>query len=265
MSGWRWRAHGRSRHRRRRWSPPADRGGEGPDEWEPSHDAPQALPQRRIRLILEVGKAKGRVVEVGGPRFLIGRDQRCHLRPNSNAISRLHAAIDQREGRVFIRDFGSASGTILNGRSLHDEEAEAFHGDRLQIDVLLFTISIEDQVGRPKQQALDESLDLLFGGHSTDPHADTMIMKIPDLTAPAPALPPPAPRPRPRLLAPSRPGDPTKKYRHLKYEDVRDVAVVTVLTPDLSEDFDIGSVRIELEAILEQTAAPPHGPDAWIM
>ncbi|MEJ7636637.1 MAG: FHA domain-containing protein [Singulisphaera sp.] len=207
-------------------------------------------------MILEIGKAKGRVVEVSGPRFLIGRDQRCHLRPNSNAISRLHAAIDQRGGRVFLRDFGSASGSILNGRSLHDEEAEAFDGDRLQIDVLLFTISIEDQVGRPKPQVEDESLDLLLGGPATDPHAATMIMKIPDLTAPAasppvarpPATPPPTP---PR--ASSRPGDATKKYRHLKHEDVRDIAVVTLLTPDLTEDFDIGSVRIELEAILGQT------------
>ena len=163
---------------------------------------PLAPPPRRVRLTLEVGKAKGRVVEVGGPRFLIGRDERCQLRPNSNAISRLHAAIDQREGRVFIRDFGSASGTTLNGRELHDEEAEAFHGDRLQIDVLLFTISIEDQGVVPRPQALDESLDMLFGGHSTDPHADTMIMKIPDLTAPAAARRPPPPRPRPRILTP---------------------------------------------------------------
>ena len=185
----------------------------GPDEWDPGHEPSPAHPQRRVRLILEVGKAKGRVVEVGGPRFLIGRDQRCHLRPNSNAISRLHAAIDQREGRVFIRDFGSASGTILNGRSLHDEEAEAFHGDRLQIDVLLFTISIEDQVGLPRPQALDESLDQLFGGHATDPHADTMIMKVPDLTAPGrppPARRPPAPRPRPHILTPP-PGPPTRR------------------------------------------------------
>ena len=120
-------------------------------------------------MTLEVGKAKGRVVEVGGPRFLIGRDERCHLRPNSNAISRLHAAIDQREGRVFIRDFGSASGTTLNGRSLHDEEAEAFHGDRLQIDVLLFTIAIEDQAGLPRPQALDESLDRSSGGTRPTP------------------------------------------------------------------------------------------------
>ena len=227
----------------------------GSDVREPSHVPSAAPPQRRIRLILEVGKAKGRVVEVGVPRFLIGRDERCHLRPNSNAISRLHAAIDQREGRVFIRDFGSASGTSLNGRSLHDEEAEAFHGDRLQIDVLLFTFSIEDQAGRPKGPILDESLDMLFGGQGTDPHADTMIMKVMDLTAPAASSPPPGPpsSPTPARTS-SRTGDPAKKYRHLKFEDVRDVTFVTVLTPELSEDFDIGSVRIELESVLEQTA-----------
>jgi anti-anti-sigma factor len=228
----------------------------GTDEREPSHAPFQTVPQRRVRLILEVGKAKGRVVEVGVPRFLIGRDQRCHLRPNSNAISRLHAAIDQREGRVFIRDFGSASGTILSGRKLHDEEAEAFDGDRLQIDVLLFTISIADQVGRPAPQALDESLHLLFGGQATDPHADTMIMKVMDLTNPAAGTPTPVPPASPTPPhAPSRPEEPAKKHHHLKCEVVRDVAVVTILTPDLSDDFDISSVRIELESLLEQT---PH-------
>ncbi len=202
-------------------------------------------------MIVEIGKSKGRVVEVGGPRFLIGRDERCQLRPNSNAISRLHASIEQREGRVYIRDFGSASGTLLNGRELHDEEAEAFHGDKLQIDVLLFTISIEDQGGRAKPQTLDVSLDLLFGGHATDSDAPTMIMKVLDLSAlPATHQAPPTP---PR--ASSRSGPSAKKSRHLKYEEVRDVAVVTILTPDLSEDFDISSVRIELESLLEQT---PH-------
>ena len=189
-------------------TPAAQRAGvteRGPAEWDPAHDTSLAPPPRRVRLTLEVGKAKGRVVEVGGPRFLIGRDERCQLRPNSNAISRLHAAIDQREGRVFIRDFGSASGTSLNGRALHDEEVEAFHGDRLQIDVLLFTISIEDQGGVPRPQALDESLDMLFGGHSTDPHADTMIMKIPDLTAPARRRQPAGLRPPGLAHASSRP------------------------------------------------------------
>ena len=103
----------------------------------------------RVRLIVEVGKAKGREIDIRGPRFLIGRDQQCQLRPNSNAISRLHAAIELRDGRVFVRDLGSQIGTLLGGRLLRQEEAEAQNGDRLQIEMLQFTFAIGSPADAP--------------------------------------------------------------------------------------------------------------------
>ena len=81
----------------------------------PTAVAPAAAPAtsvHRVRLIVEVGRAKGREIDLRAPRFLIGRDQQCQLRPNSNAISRLHTAIEQRDGRVFVRDLGSQIGTL---------------------------------------------------------------------------------------------------------------------------------------------------------
>ena len=103
---------------------------------------PPAQVPRRVQLRVMVGKAKGRLVEVQGPRFVIGRDPSCQLRPSSQSVSRIQAIIERREGKVFVRDPGSTNGTILNDRQLRGEEAEVTDGDRLEIGPLQFTLVI---------------------------------------------------------------------------------------------------------------------------
>src|SRR4051812_43399195 len=99
--------------------------------------------QPNVRLVVVTGRAIGRSIEVPGPRFLIGRDPTCHLRPNNVAVSRVHATIEQRKGRVYLRDLGTTNGTFLNDRLLRDEEAEVAHGDRLEVGPLKFTFFID--------------------------------------------------------------------------------------------------------------------------
>src|SRR5215831_11659417 len=93
----------------------------------------------RVRLIVITGKSAGQSIDVPGARFVIGREPGCQLRPNSQAISRRHASIEQREGRVYLRDLGTTNGTALNDHLLRGEELEVGHGDRLQVGPLLFT------------------------------------------------------------------------------------------------------------------------------
>ena len=107
-----------------------------------SSTAPTATGTPCVRLIAEGGKAKGQAVEVRGVRFLIGRDEGCHIRARSDLVSRVHAAIDQVDGKVFARDLGSTNGTIVNDRELRDEEVQLADGDRLQIGPLRFTVAI---------------------------------------------------------------------------------------------------------------------------
>jgi anti-anti-sigma regulatory factor len=199
----------------------------------------------RVRLIVEVGKAKGREIDIRGPRFLIGRDQQCQLRPNSNAISRLHAAIELREGRVFVRDLGSQIGTMLGGRLLRHEEAEAFNGDRLQIEMLQFSFAIGSPADAPVPTPTDGSLSGLFNAHATDASADTTIMSVAEINA---ALNQAAP------AAPAAPADPSRsrRGRSLTYQLVDDVAVVMLRVADLSEESVFSAVRVELEDILAQ-------------
>jgi pSer/pThr/pTyr-binding forkhead associated (FHA) protein/anti-anti-sigma regulatory factor len=212
--------------------------------------AATATPGPRIRLIVEVGRAKGKEVEIRVPRFLIGRDPQCQLRPNSNAISRLHTAIEQRDGRVYVRDLGSQNGTLLNGRVLRGEEAEVLHGDRLEIEILHFSFAIESQ-GQAQPQAPSvaatpgpggTALNMLLGAPSTDPGADTTIMTIPEFAAANEE--PPAPHVSELPEASHRPTN------VLTCEVVGDIAVISLRTPDLTVESLVDAVRAELEALL---------------
>jgi anti-anti-sigma factor len=227
--------------------PPADR--KSATAPAPAPPPPVAAPPpstaHRVRLIVEVGKAKGREIDIRGPRFLIGRDQQCQLRPNSNAISRMHAAIEFRDNRVFVRDLGSQIGTYLGGRLLRHEEAEAFNGDRLQIEMLQFTFAIGSPADAPAPTPSDGSLSGLFNAQATDAAADTTIMSVAEVNA---AL------NQPPAGAAASPADPAKakRGRSLTYQVVDDVAVVMLRVADLSEESTYSAVRVDLEDILAQ-------------
>src|SRR5919202_1000117 len=99
-------------------------------------------------VVLTPGKQEGKVLEIKGPQFLVGRDPECQLRPASPLISKRHCAILQREGKVFVRDFGSTNGTFLNDQPVKGE-AELHHDDRLKIGPLLFGVRMEAAAPAP--------------------------------------------------------------------------------------------------------------------
>ncbi len=126
---------------------------EGPLPDDISTDQPESA---KLWLSISTGAASGRRIAVVGPQFVIGRDQSCNLRLGSPLVSKLHAALLRRDGKVFVRDLGSTNGTILNGRPIRNGEAEVQPGDRVQIGPLVATLStgteqrevepVEDQV-----------------------------------------------------------------------------------------------------------------------
>jgi anti-anti-sigma factor len=217
----------------------------------PSPAAAVAAPAR-VRLVVETGKAKGREVEIRVPRFLIGRDQQCQLRPNSNAISRLHTAIEQRDGRVFVRDLDSQMGTIVNERVLLNEETEVVNGDRLQIEFLQFVFAIEaspqaktspqTESQEPVNTTKDGSLSGLFGAHSTDASADTTIITLPEFAAASGR----SSEGSAVDLADNR----HRRHRLVSFQDIDDVTVITLRVTELIEESIISPVRVELEYIL---------------
>ena len=110
---------------------------------------PEPSDECEVWLRVSVGAAKGRTIAVFGPKFVIGRDRSCHLRLGSAMVSKLHSAIELRDGRIFLRDLGSTNGTVLGGRTLRESEAEIKDGDRIQIGPVVCTLV----AGRDKAEA----------------------------------------------------------------------------------------------------------------
>jgi pSer/pThr/pTyr-binding forkhead associated (FHA) protein len=69
---------------------------------------------------------------------IIGRSRSCDLVLGSDSVSRRHAMLALRRGRVIVHDLGSTNGVWLNGRIV--TRAEVQPGDRLrlgEVDLLL--------------------------------------------------------------------------------------------------------------------------------
>lgn len=103
----------------------------------------------QVSLTVIGGVHNGRKIPILVPEFLIGRDQSCHLRPVSKDISRHHCAIVTKRGRVFLRDYGSSNGTILNRRMLVQGELELQDGDVIEVGPLAFKLSLQPDATPP--------------------------------------------------------------------------------------------------------------------
>ncbi len=97
-----------------------------------------------LRVVSEANH--GRQITITIPEFKIGRDPTCHLRPASSDISRVHCAIVQRQGRAFLRDYGSSNGTILNRRKLVKGELELEQDDLIQVGPLAFRVRLQKDI-----------------------------------------------------------------------------------------------------------------------
>jgi len=96
----------------------------------------------KVQLVVVKGRPEGMVIPIPMPQFLIGRDPRCNLRPGSESISKLHCAILQRAGGVYVRDLKSTNGTFLNNDRVH-EEVKVKDGDLLRVGPLVLAFRIE--------------------------------------------------------------------------------------------------------------------------
>jgi pSer/pThr/pTyr-binding forkhead associated (FHA) protein len=96
----------------------------------------------QVLLTVVGGVHHGRKIPIPGPEFLIGRDAKCHLRPASADVSRQHCAILIRQDKVFLKDYGSSNGTILNRRMLVHGELQLEDGDNIQVGPLTFMVNI---------------------------------------------------------------------------------------------------------------------------
>lgn len=90
-----------------------------------------------------VGKHQGKSIPLETKKFLVGREQDCHLRPNSELISRHHCVFSLDDYAVRLRDLGSTNGTRVNGEQIRGEVILRT-GDRVQLGKLEFEVLIRE-------------------------------------------------------------------------------------------------------------------------
>ena len=119
----------------------------------------------KVQLVVVRGKPEGKVIPLVGPRFKIGRGETCHLRPNSEQVSREHAEFAIVSEVVSVRDLGSRNGTLVNGKALTTEACTLKDRDLVQVGPLTFAVSIldaappADKPAAPAASAAKASLD----------------------------------------------------------------------------------------------------------
>ena len=112
-----------------------------------------------VKLIVVGGKSAGKEILVQGPEFVVGRAEDCHLRPQSDRVSRRHTAIRIGEGLAAVRDLGSTNGTFVNDEKL-EAERELKNGDHLRIGPLELEVELAVSVGgkrKPKVHNVQEA------------------------------------------------------------------------------------------------------------
>ena len=90
-------------------------------------------------------RQKGTVIPLPVGRFLIGREEDCQLRPNSELVSRHHCVFTNDEFTLRVRDLGSTNGTFVNGEPLRGGVVLT-SGDRVTVGKIEFQVLLGEDV-----------------------------------------------------------------------------------------------------------------------
>lgn len=105
-------------------------------------------------LKIASGKHAGKVIPLS-KKFLVGREQDCHLKPGSDLVSRHHCVFTVDDYCVALRDLGSTNGTFVNGERIQGLVLLS-DGDRVQIGKLEFIVQVREKVLQEQPLAAEE-------------------------------------------------------------------------------------------------------------
>ena len=123
-----------------------------------------------LKLKVMAGKSVGQLLPVPGPRFVIGRGDKCQLRPRSDAVAEQQCAIEFEPARVCVRDLADNGETLINGASVSGLQ-ELKSGDRLKVGPLEFEIQLSTSLASrkaPKVQGAGEAASRLAAGRKKE-------------------------------------------------------------------------------------------------
>lgn len=126
-------------------------------------------------LLIHSGKLQGRKLTLPEGEIVLGRDECCQLRLNSNDISRQHCALTCTADGLRVRDMGSSNGTYVNDVQI-DGEVLLHPGDLLRVGPMIFQVPRAKEVSpAPSPSASSESAihEGATARHIPTPHAIT--------------------------------------------------------------------------------------------
>ena len=140
---------------------------------------------KRGQLQSSHGKSAGSAVQVTRERFLIGCGEDCHLRCESDLVSRHHCVLHIGQNHVVLHDLNSAHGTFVNDKKIQQDVSLA-DGDKIRFGRFEFqvaitqgkvaesteeksTVSPEDELGEDIGEWLTEADEIERAVHKTSP------------------------------------------------------------------------------------------------
>jgi predicted component of type VI protein secretion system len=140
------------------------------------------------------GPHAGETIAILRGKLLIGREEDCHLRPESEFVSRHHCVLLLDDYTLRIRDLGSKNGTFVNGRRVGSGETILLHDDTISIGEMIGQIDLTPVAvpagGGPVPAALHSTGvfegDTVQAGTAepdTNPEAPVPAPLLPDMTA----------------------------------------------------------------------------------
>ncbi|RLS39989.1 MAG: FHA domain-containing protein [Planctomycetota bacterium] len=108
----------------------------------------------QAELRIAAGNRLGSSIPLPQGKFLVGREEDCHLRPNSDLVSRHHCVFTVDDFSVRLRDLGSTNGTFVNGERLKGA-VMLKQGDRVLIGKLDFEVVMKEAVAAPPSPGVD--------------------------------------------------------------------------------------------------------------
>jgi len=112
----------------------------------------------QVKFKLLKGSHTGKEVKLPTPKCLIGRNDDCHLKPQSEAVSRRHCVIITTDSEVMIRDLNSRNGTHVNGEKITGDTV-LLNGDVVKVGPLEFEMMIEHTAARIKKPKVSDIKD----------------------------------------------------------------------------------------------------------
>jgi S-DNA-T family DNA segregation ATPase FtsK/SpoIIIE len=85
-----------------------------------------------VEFLVVQGQPRGKSLHFPPGDFVVGRGPECHIRPNTAYVNRQHCLLRVTRDGALLRDLGSSTGTLVNGRLVVGERLLNV-GDRVQL------------------------------------------------------------------------------------------------------------------------------------